>query len=227
MRQVRSIVLGAAILAGLPAMASAQQRAYHITFGGGPTFLGGGLGEKFSTGWGPALGATFEGPNHRMGFQFEYAFRRFHSENAADILGGVFTAHHDTHQMDFNIYFNLTHPDAKMRVYAVAGPGAYYRNITIDKYVGTGVICDPYWYICGSYPITSVVGTRGGWDFGFDVGGGVGFKLGDDENAEFTIESRYHFVQGPDVTVPGTPLTGPRTGNANGQYFPLTFGFRF
>jgi hypothetical protein len=47
--------------------------------------------------------------------------------------------------------------------------------------------------------------------------------LGDDENAEFTIESRYHYVVGPKVT--GT-LTGTST-KADGHYIPLTFGFRF
>ena len=52
-------------------------------------------------------------------------------------------------------------------------------------------------YVCGAYPVTSVVGSRGGWDFGFNVGAGVGFKMGDD--AEFFVESRYHYVAGPDV----------------------------
>jgi len=224
MRLVKSIVLGAAVLVGLPAAASAQPRPIHVTFGGGPTFLAGVVGDHFSTGWGPAIGVTFEGPNHRLGFQFEYAFRRFHSENIVDNIGGVFTAHHDTHQLDFNLTMNLTHADSKVRVYAVAGPGMYYRNITIEEYVGSGYVCDPFWYICGSYPITSVLGTRGGWDFGFNVGGGVGFKLGDDDNAEFTIESRYHYVVGPEV---GGSLSNGTTTKADGHYIPLTFGFRF
>src|SRR6186713_1917170 len=104
MRLVKSIVLGAAVLVGLPAVASAQPRPIHVTFGGGPTFVAGVVGDHFSTGWGPAIGVSFDGA--RVGFQFEYAFRRFHSENIRDSLAGVFTAHHDTHQLDFNLTMN-------------------------------------------------------------------------------------------------------------------------
>jgi hypothetical protein len=70
-----------------------------------------------------------------------------------------------------------------------------------------------------------VVGSRGGWDFGFNVGG-VGFKIHKSE--EFYIESRFHYVGGPEIkpiAVPaGTTLTG---GTTNGYYWPLTLGFRF
>ena len=103
----------------------------------------------------------------------------------------------------------------------------YYRSVEITEYVGNGVICDPYWYICGTYPIEAVLGSRGGWDFGFNIGGGVGFGIG--ETAEFYIESRMHYVWGPEFTPgaalpPGTASTG---GSTNGTYYPLTFGFRF
>jgi hypothetical protein len=160
-----------------------------------------------------------------MGIGAEYAFRRFHAENRVDILGGSFSAYHDTHEIAANFIVNITAADARVRVYAVAGPGAYYRTIAITKYQGTGVVCDPYWYLCGMYPVESIVGTRSGWDFGVNVGAGVGFKLGSSDDAEFTIESRYHFVSGPDFTPPaGSQFTG---GKANGYYVPLTFGFRF
>jgi hypothetical protein len=74
-----------------------------------------------------------------------------------------------------------------------------------------------------------VLGSRGGWDFGFNAGGGVGFKMG--EGAEFTIESRFHYVWGPEIvsntTLPaGTTSTGTGT-STNGYYYPVTFGFRF
>ena len=109
----------------------------------------------------------------------------------------------------------------------LAGPGLYYRSVEITEYVGNGVICDPYWYVCGVYPIEGVVGSRGGWDFGFNLGAGVGFGIG--ETAEFFVESRYHYVWGPefksDVSLPGGVES--RGGSTNGTYYPLTFGFRF
>lgn len=226
MRMVKSVLLGAALLALVPSIASAQHR-FHVNFGGGPTFIAGGLGERFSTGLGPAVGVTFE-VNNRIGIQFEYAFRRFHAENWLDTFGGSFTAYHDTHQLAFDLIFNITPSDSRVRVYAVAGPGAYYRNVTVTEYVGSGIVCDPYWYICGTYPITDVLGTRGGWDAGFNVGAGVGFKLGSSEDAEFTIESRYHWVQGPEFTpTQAQAALGLTGGKATGHYIPLTFGFRF
>jgi len=224
MRIVKSMLLGAAILASVPAVAGAQERPWHFYFGGGPTFIAGKAGDHFGTGVGPAVGATYD-LSDRFSFGTEYAFRRFHAENWVDVLGVSLTAHHDTHQIAFNFIVNVTPAASRARVYIVAGPGAYYRKATVTKYEGTGVVCDPYWYICGTYPISSVLGSRGGWDFGFNVGAGVGFKLGSSEDAEFTIESRYHFVQGPDIQpTAGSGFTG---GKANGQYIPLTFGFRF
>ena len=50
--------------------------------------------------------------------------------------------------------------------------------------------------------------------------------MGDD--AEFFVESRYHYVAGPDVEVP--PIAVPAattTHDTTGNYWPLTFGFRF
>ena len=72
-----------------------------------------------------------------------------------------------------------------------------------------------------------MIGSRGGWDFGFNVGGGVGFGLG--ESSEFFVETRYHYVAGPEIHAGrrrcrGHDATG---GSTNGSYYPLTFGFRF
>jgi len=80
---------------------------------------------------------------------------------------------------------------------------------------------------CGTCPVTAILGSRGGWDPGFNIGGGVGFKIG--ESSEFYIETRYHYVWGPSTpaaTNLPAGITAP-TGSANGSYWPLTFGFRF
>ena len=97
---------------------------------------------------------------------------------------------------------NLTKPDSGLRGYVIAGPGAYNRK-------------------------GAVLGSRGGWDFGFNFGGGVGIPIGD--SAQFYIEMRYHYVAGPDVQPVVTPLgtIAATGGSSNGYYYPLTFGFRF
>jgi hypothetical protein len=225
MRIVKSLVLCATLLAMVPATANAQDHRFHVNFGGGPTFSGGDLGNIYSTGWGPAIGVTYDF-NQRIGVQFEYAYRYFSSENYVDSFLGTFASNHQTHQLAFNMVFNLTPADSKVRLYVIGGPASYYRSVDITEYIGTGVICDPWLYLCGTYPVTGVVASRGGWDFGGSIGGGVGFKMGD-SGAEFTIESRYHFVKGPEFTVPANLPTPGTTKSANGYYTPLTFGFRF
>ena len=225
MQTFRSVVLGAVMLTLTPVLSNAQDRRVHVNFGGGPTFAGGDIGDKFGTGWGPAIGVTVN-VTERLGIQFEYAYRWFDVTDSIDALGGLLDANHQTHQLDFNLVANLTAPDSAVRVYALGGPGMYNRKVEITKYEGTGIICDPWYYICGAYPVSSVLGSRGGWDFGVNFGGGVGFRIGDE--SEFYIESRMHYVIGPDINPEvqpiGTTLNG---GSTNGYYFPLTFGFRF
>ena len=221
-RIVTYVFLGAALLTLVPSAAGAQDRPIVINVAGGPTLAVGDLGERLATGWGPAVGVTFRPATSPVGFQFEYAYRWFDADEDVQILNSTtFNANHQTHQLDFNVVFNLTPRDSAIRPYIIGGPGAYYRKVEVTEYIGSGIICDPYWYVCGSYPIEDLVGSRGGWDFGFNVGGGIGIGLG--EAAEFYVESRYHYVIGPDVPA---SAAGPG-GQANGTYVPISFGFRF
>ena len=231
MRKICIILLGSALVA-LASPANAQDdKRIHINFGGGPTIPTGPIGDRFDTGWGPAIGVTIDTPSKRLGFQFEYAYRWMGLDESSEfvnplLVGANFSANHQTHQLDFNLVANLTRADAPARVYAVVGPGAYYRKVEITQYEGNGIICDPYWYVCGTYPIESVLGSRGGWDPGFNIGGGAGFKIA--ESAEFFVESRFHYVWGPKIEPVATPLGTVGTGGStNGSYWPITFGFRF
>jgi hypothetical protein len=217
------IVIGAALLALAPRGADAQDdKRVHFNVGGGPTFAAGTIGEHFNTGWGPAVGLTFDA-SKRIGIQFEYAYRYFSLKDEQDV--GTLSANHQTQQLDFNVVANLTRPGAPARGYVITGPGMYYRKVEITQYTGTGVICDPWLYVCGTYPVESIIGSRGGWDFGFNIGGGVGIPMGD-SGAEFFIETRYHYVVGPKLPQPaGSTTTTPL--QVNGNYWPLTFGIRF
>jgi opacity protein-like surface antigen len=226
MRIVKAVFFGAMLLAFTPAIGSAQNPV-SFNIGGGPTFVLGDLADRFNTGWGPAFGVTFN-TSERVGFQFEYAYRWFAIPDEADAAIGLLDANHQTHQLSGNIIATLTPPDSAVRFYVAAGPGMYHREIEITRYAGTGIVCDPWYYICGAYPVEAVLGSRGGWDFGINLGAGVGFALGD--SGEFYIESKYHYVWGPEISsstqLPAS-LQANSGGKANGQYMPLTFGFRF
>ncbi len=226
MRIARCIVIGAVLLGLTPSVGSAQDRKVFVNIGGGPTFIGSDLGDHFSNGWGPAIGVTFNA-TPRVGVQFEYAYRWFDIKDDAPFFGAtVFSANHQTHQLAFNVIGSLAPAGSAVRPYITLGPGFYNRKVEITEYVGNGVICDPWYYICGVYPVEAVIGSRGGWDFGFNFGGGVGFGIG--EASEFFIEMRYHWVGGPEVVPPaGLPSTAGTGGSTDGSYYPLTFGFRF
>jgi len=220
----------AVLLALTPANGSAQTRLFHVNIGGGPTFNAGDIGDHFGNGWGPAIGVTMDTPNGRIGFQFEYAYRNFGIKDSAPFFGATsFDANHTTHQLDFNLVGNIAKPGSAIRPFVIAGPGMYYRSVEITQYVGNGVVCDPFWYVCGVYPVEGVLGSRGGWDFGINFGGGVGFGIG--ESSEFYVESRYHYVWGPEIVsatqLPVGANVESQGGHANGSYYPLTFGFRF
>jgi opacity protein-like surface antigen len=228
MQIVRMVLMSAALLAFAPAVGLAQDRPVHFNLGGGPTFVMGDTADHFSTGWGPAVGVTFDA-NPKLSFQFEYAYRWFAIPDETDAAIGLLDANHQTHQLAFNLITNLTPADSAVRAYITAGAGEYYRKVEITRYAGNGVICDPYYYVCGTYPIEAVLGSRGGWDFGINIGGGVGFALGD--SGEFYIETRYHHVFGPEITsatqLPASFSGSSTGGSSTGQYLPLTFGFRF
>lgn len=221
----KAILVFVAVLA-MATVASAQDKPVTVNIGGGPTFTLSDTGDNFNMGWGPAIGVTINADEH-VGFGVEYAYRRFYVKDSIDAAIGRLDAFQSSHQLDFNFVGTLAPSDAVVKPFIVAGPGMYYRSVSVTQYQGTGVVCDPWLYLCGSYPIEAIIGTRGGWDFGFNVGGGVGFQF---EGVQFYIESRYHYVWGPEFTRASTmPATAANlgSGKANGTYLPLTFGFKF
>jgi hypothetical protein len=102
--------------------------------------------------------------------------------------------------------------------------GVYYRPVKVTT-PGVGYVpgyCDPWWYVCypgGFVPVENIVGERSSTDFGMDFGGGANFGT-------FFAEVRYHYIWGPTIEPEVNPLaTGDQ--KADGQFFALTFGFRF
>src|SRR5262252_9946249 len=126
-------LLGVSLLALTPGLAGAQDKKIRLNVGGGPTFTTGNINSRFGTGWGPAVGISFV-VNHRMEFQFEYAYRYFGSDNYTTTFVGQLSGHHTTHQLDFNLLAYLTRKESHLHAYVVAGFGMYYRSVTITKY---------------------------------------------------------------------------------------------
>jgi opacity protein-like surface antigen len=220
------------LAAATPAQAQGD-RPVHVNIGGGFTVPVSDVSERFSTGGSFNIGVIFEPQATPLfGFQVEYSYSGLGGEDKqiplfptpVATVGGsaLIESHHNMQYIDFNgIVKRPGNPT--IGPYAIGGLGAYYRSVSLTTPdVGYTTWCDPYWYVC--YPtlveIDRVIGDRSSWDPGINLGAGVTFRLG--ESALFYVETRWHYIWGPEFT-DGDGVTQ----KANGQYFPVTFGFRF
>jgi opacity protein-like surface antigen len=218
------------LVAATPARAQGE-RPVHFNIGGGFTVPVAEVADRFGTGGGFNLGMIVE-PTPMFGLQFEYAYNNLSGEDAqiplmatpTAVVGGnaLISSHHTMHYLNINGILRMP-GESLIKPYAIGGGGWYYRTVSLTTPdVGFTTWCDPYWYVC--YPtavsIDRVVGDRSSWDPGVDFGGGVTVGLG--EQALFYVETRWHYMWGPEFT----DKDGV-TQKANGQYFPVTFGFRF
>ena len=216
----------------VPARAQGD-RPVHVNIGGGFTVPVSEVADRFDTGGNFTIGMIFEPPQTPMlGLQVEYGYNGLAGHDTfiplqvtpiSAVTGeALIESHHSMHYLNFNAMLQ-TPGNSLMRAYAVGGTGMYYRSVSLTTPdVGFTTYCDPYWYVC--YPtaveIDRVVGDRSSWDPGVNLGGGVSFALGD--QAVFYVETRWHFMWGPEfIDADGVEQ------KANGQYFPVTFGFRF
>jgi opacity protein-like surface antigen len=99
--------------------------------------------------------------------------------------------------------------------YAFAGPGIYYRNLSLTRpAVVNSIFCDPFFGLC--FPTTvgvdQVVASSTTYKGGFNGGAGLEFRLGNSHVKVFG-EARYSRM----FTTHGADLT----------FVPVTFGFRW
>jgi opacity protein-like surface antigen len=230
----KSLLIAFAVILAAAMPASAQDKPFYVNLGGGATMPVGDVSERFGTGGGFNIGLIIEPPaTPFFGFQVEYSFNKL-AGNETTIspvfptptasVGGtaLIESHHDMHYINFNGILKSA-GDTLMSPYAIGGGGMYYRNVSLTTPdVGYTTWCDPYWYVC--YPtlveVDRIIGDRSSWDPGVNLGAGVSIRMGD--SAKFYVETRWHYVWGPEFT----DQNGV-TQKANAQYFPVTFGFRF
>jgi opacity protein-like surface antigen len=230
MRTSVILMAAAALIAATPAYAQYDKKLT-INLGGGVTVPVSDVKERFGTGFDIAAGVTYH-LTEIFGVQAEYTYhnlddtaRTIEVQLSPDnpITRRVFVeASHSVHNLDFSgVYKPVS--DGPIGGYVLGGFGVYYRSVNLTT-PGTGytTICDPWWYVCypALVPVDYLIGSRWAWDPGFDVGAGITYRVG--EYAEVYAEARYHYIMGNQYTLPnGTKV------KANGQYFPITFGFRF
>jgi len=227
----------ATFLAAAP-VAAQDERPVQLNIGGGFTGVYGDGADHVGNGGNFTIGVLFKA-NPVVGFQGEYGWNGMKQKNLKlpvsvnPLDSGVpsdFFADANMQYGDFNVLFS-PHVNGKTAPYFLTGLGVYYRPVTISTpSIGFATVCDPYWYVCypAAVPVEQIVGKRSSTDFGMNFGGGVNFKVA--EHSSIYAEIRYHYIWGPEIdpaNVP-QPLQGTTTKRtANGQFLPITIGFRF
>jgi len=232
MKKVLFGALIATLVTAVPARAQ-DDKLVHVNIGGGFTTPLSDIKDEFGTGGNFAIGVEIN-PKPTFGFQVEYGYNQLgggdHTVNFCDTNPCVpppkptlIESHHNMQYIDFNGVARMGGA-SKVKGYGIGGVGTYYRAVSLTTPgVGYATICDPWWYVCypALVPVDQIIGDRSSWDMGINFGGGVTFQLG--ESAQFYVETRWHYIWGPEIT---NPATGDKL-KANGQYLPVTFGFRF
>lgn len=231
MVKVAATLAVALLLAAAPV--GAQEKKVNFTIGGGWTITAGEVRDHLGDGYNFNIGLIFN-LTETVGLQTEYSFNGLGEKRVqlpvspTPVAGAVdqdFFANMNMQFFDVNLIFKPS-VEGRTAPYALVGGGVYYRPVEVTT-PSVGYVpgfCDPWWYVCypgGFVPVEEVVGERSSTDFGMDFGGGVNIGLG--ESASMYVEARYHYIWGPEVTDPRTQ----ETRKANGQFFPITVGFRF
>jgi opacity protein-like surface antigen len=238
-------VLMAALIAAVPAAAQ-DERPVQLTIGGGWTGVYGAGADRVGSGGNFTIGALFKA-SPIFALQGEYGWNGMSQKQLSlpvfptpgPIEGeeGVPTDFFADANMQYGAFNVVISPatHGKTSPYFLTGLGVYYRPVSISTpALGYTTICDPYWYVCypAVVPVENVIGSRSSTDFGMNFGGGVNFRIKD--NTSVFFEVRYHYIWGPTINgsdIPTGPIGGvsPPTGSlkANGQFLPITFGFRF
>jgi opacity protein-like surface antigen len=223
------IRLGAATSLGLLLLASpgraraSEELNTRIGFGAGGSAsipLSNAAG-RFWTGTGVQVALGYE-LTRRLSLQTEFFYSTYPVKANLVTASGL-QATHQMRQGGLSALFQVLH-ERDFGVYAVGGPGLYYRRVSINAISGapTGTpFCDPWLFTClgSGTPQTEALRSVSSTDFGLSVGVGATLRYAGPLRAY--VEARYHYIRGPKFNTPSG------TQRANGMYLPLILGVRF
>ena len=230
---MKKLLFGAflAVVVSAPPAWAQDEKPVQVNVGGSVVMPLSGIKEDFGTGGSFNIGVIIVPPSApHFALQAEYGYNHLAGEDktipTSITPGGAVTgtalieSHHNMQYIDFN---GILRGGGKVSPYAIGGFGMYYRAVSLTTpAVGFTTWCDPYWYVC--YPtavsVDQIIGDRSSWDPGINLGGGISFHIG--EHSKFYVETRWHYMWGASFTD-----TAGVEHKANGQYLPITFGFRF
>jgi opacity protein-like surface antigen len=219
--------LAACVLSLTSSAAVAQQRHVWVTAGGGFTLPVSAVRTSFGTGWNAGMGFAVDVTDH-VAVRLDVLHVRL-ADRARAVpqphpgVSVLVTASHFMEAATASLRFAPRHGSRHIHPYVLGGGGIYYRKVTLT---GTGSdlvsVCNPWWLVCPSdpTPVDAVLGRRNSVDVGVTLG--AGFTAAGPSKTTVFLEARYHYIVGP-----AFGNGQPGSGRADGQYVPLTVGFRF
>jgi hypothetical protein len=209
----------------------AQNRSVFVTVGGGVTVPMSSVRANFGTGWNLSLGFVFP-VTRTLGLQLDVVHARVSDRTTkvdtadtpirADQI--PVTASHFMDAGTASIRLTPYGQRGRLRVYALAGGGVYYRKVTLAS-PGAGLVsvCNPWWFVCRpkAVAVSEIAGRRNAVGLGLSAGVGVSCALGPD--VSLYLEARLHDI----LTAPTYTKANGAAERATALYLPISAGIRF
>ena len=191
----------------------AQDSHFELGAGAGFSTPLGRMGNDVNTGWNLDVRGGYK-PSPHLALDLDFNYNRWNLDSAALARYGEPGGYTTIWSLSFLPEIHAA-PHMHVTPYAFAGPGLYYRNLSLTQpAVVNTFFCDPFFGFC--YPATvgvnQVVASFTTYKLGVNGGAGLEFRLGDSHMKVFG-EARYSRM----FTTHGTDLT----------FVPVTFGLRW
>lgn len=195
-------------------MGTAQAQLSHIEFGAGAGFSApqGQMGNNVDTGWNFTLRGGYKTstqagsdlPAAGLALDLDFNYNRRDLNRTALNRFGEPGGHTSIWSLSFTPVLRGS-PQGHVSPYVLAGPGLYYRNLSLTRpaLVNT-VVCDYFFGICfpATVGVDQVVASETTYKMGVDGGGGIEFRLGESHVGAFgeARYSRMFTTHGPDLS---------------------------
>ncbi len=195
--------------------AQESQNYSHIdaSVGGGFTEPAGRAGSNVNTGWNVDVRGGYRA-SRNVALDLDFNYNRWNLNSAALARYGEPGGYNTIWSASLMpvVYGS---PHWHIQPYALAGPGVYYRNLSLTQpALINSVYCDPFWGYCfpATVGVDQVVASATTYKMGFSAGAGLEFPLAGSPLKVFG-EARYSRM----FTTHGNDLT----------FVPVTFGLRW
>ncbi|HKX32520.1 MAG TPA: outer membrane beta-barrel protein [Blastocatellia bacterium] len=198
------------LLIAVPSPAAAQgSDVSGVAFSAGAGFVRvrGESDARLDNGWSVTAGAGYRF-NQYLGVMGEYSYSGLGVADRALGTLRVPTGKASVLSLTANptVHFGARSP---VGAYLIGGGGLYRRRVNFDQpTTGPVVITDPWWGYNGpaAVPANTVIGAVSSWAAGWNLGGGVTFKLSGTRTRLF-VEYRYHRAYTRNSQTVITPMT--------------------